>query len=81
MWLTDSEQRNLLDTTTSKSTGRISRAVQEALRAIGFGAIQSDIEKVYKLAEKLDKRQQAQIKAELRSLSARAATYKSNVED
>jgi hypothetical protein len=51
------------------------------LQALKFGALQSDIEKVYKLAQQLDKRQQAQIKAELRSLSARAATFKSNIDE
>jgi hypothetical protein len=80
MWLSDDEQRALLPDTTGV-TERISRAVQTALQALKFGALQSDIEKVYKLAQQLDKRQQAQIKAELRSLSARASTFKSNIED
>lgn len=80
MWLTEDEQQKLLETS-NRITERISKAVQQALQAMRFGALQEDIEKVYRLAEKLDKRQQAQIKAELRSLSARAATYKSNIDD
>jgi hypothetical protein len=80
MWLTDEEQRKLLETS-NRITERITNAVTAALKAMHFGVLQSDVEKVYKLAEKLDKRQQAQIKAELRSLAARAATYKSNIDE
>jgi tRNA C32,U32 (ribose-2'-O)-methylase TrmJ len=79
MWLTDEEQRKLLDTT-GPITEKISKAVQSALKALQFGALRDDIDKVYKLAERLDKRQKAQVQAELRSLSARAATYKSNID-
>lgn len=80
MWLTDDEQRALLESST-KITEKISKAVQQAMKALGLGAVPEEIEKIWKVAEKMDKRQEAIIKAELRSLSARAATFKSNIED
>jgi uncharacterized membrane protein (DUF106 family) len=81
MWLTDDEQKALLITTVGKTTEKIARAVQEAMRALGLGALQSDIERVYKMAEHFDKRQEKLIKAQLRSLAAQSSTFKSNIED
>ena len=80
MWLQDDEQRALLEST-GRITERVSRAVQAAMQALRFGALHEDIEKVYRLAQRLDEMQRKQIKAELRSLSAKAATFKSNVEE
>jgi hypothetical protein len=80
MFLTDDEQKKLLEST-GRITGRVSKAVTDALRALGLGAVPADINKVYRLAEKLDKRQEQLVKAELRSLAARSATFRSNVDD
>jgi hypothetical protein len=83
MWLTDEEQKALLDTT-GKITGRINKAVQAALQAAikaGLVTTSQDVERVYRLAEHFDQRQEKFIKAQLRSEAARASTLKSNLED
>jgi hypothetical protein len=80
MWLTDEEQKALLEST-GRITGRINKAVQDAIKALGLGALPSEIEKIYQLADHFDKRQEKYIKAQLRSEAARASTLKSNLED
>jgi hypothetical protein len=72
---------NSVDRVVERTTDRISRAVTQAMQALGLGALPEEIERVYKIASHFDKRQEQLIKAKLRSLSAEASTFKSNVED
>lgn len=80
MWPTEEEQKALLDSTAGRTTQKISRAVQEAMKALRLGMLPEEIEKIHKLAEHFDERQEQLIKAQLRSLAAEAATFKSNIE-
>jgi hypothetical protein len=79
MWLTDQEQIDLLEST-GPITSKITKAVQVAIQALGL-ATASDVDRVWKTAQKIDKRQVTIAAAELRAKAAYASTYKSNVED
>jgi hypothetical protein len=79
MWLTDEEQKALLEST-GRITEKISRAVQHAIQAIGLGALPAEVERIHRLAEHFDKRQERLIKAQLRAAAAQAATFKANID-
>jgi len=61
-------------------TDRIKRSVVEALHALGLGGLPSDIEKVLRTTQKIEKRQEQAIQAEIRSLASRTSAYRSNME-
>ena len=60
-------------------TDKIERGVAHALHKFGLLFTSQKIEKVERLAEKIEKRQEELAKAEWRSLSARASTLKDNM--
>lgn len=74
MWLTDKEQKDLLDEEPGPSTNRIARAVTVALQSFGMGRIPTDLEKIWKLAEKIDSRIEETTKAEVHAAKAYANT-------
>jgi hypothetical protein len=59
-------------------TDKIERGVASALHKFGLLFTAQTVEKVEKLAEKIDKRQEELAQAEERALAARASTFRAN---
>ncbi len=73
MWLTDTEQRALLDET-DPITNRINKAVQVAIKTLGLGKVPEDLERIFEIAEKIDRRAEQQAKAEFHAAKAYSNT-------
>lgn len=71
MWLTDKEQMELLEDTTE----RISNIVTKALAKLRLATV-DDVEKVWKVANDIDKRHRKQVDAEHRAAATLAAQLK-----
>ncbi len=78
-FLTDQEQLDLLEENPSTSQ-KIETSIIKALRTLGvlekLDAAIENAEKAWKMAKRIDKRQEEILEADLRSQSARANTFR-----
>src|SRR3990167_5183404 len=78
-WLTDEQQKALLDETGGTTIRKMIACIEVALNARGLTT--ENIERIFKRASKLDARPRKIAEAEMRAKAAYSATFKANVQD